>query len=157
MKGLLVILLAVGLALGGYFFYYRCATAPTQLMLSKPNGEMEWLREEYHLSDAQFTRIIELHRQYAPKCDLMCQKIARANEHLHAVIDANKTFTSEAGAAMDDCVAVQAECRKALLAHIYAVSQEMAPEDGARYLKMMTTRIVEPGLGHQVVISQSSK
>jgi hypothetical protein len=79
MKGLLVILLSVGFALGGYFFYYRCATASTQSMLSKPNGEMEWLREEYHLSDAQFSRIVELHRQYAPKCDLMCQKIAQAN------------------------------------------------------------------------------
>jgi 3-methyladenine DNA glycosylase Tag len=58
---------------------------------------------------------------------------------------------------MDDCVAVQAECRRALLAHVYAVSAEMPPDDGARYLKMMTARIVEPGLSHQVVISQSSK
>ena len=157
MKGLLVLLLAVGIALGGYFTYYRCATAETQAMLSQPNGEMEWLRDEFHLNDTQFARIVELHRQYAPKCDVMCQKIAAANEHLHQVIETNKNFDPAVSAAMDDCVAVQAECRKALLAHVYAVSAEMSPEDGARYLKMMTARIAEPGLSHETVISRSSK
>jgi uncharacterized membrane protein len=157
MKALLVITVALVLAFGGYFTYYRCATAPTQAMLSGPDGEMEWLRNEYHLSDAQFWRIREMHREYAPKCDLMCQKIAKANERLEQLIKANKTFTPEVDAAMNDCVTVQAECRRALLAHVYAVSAEMSPEDGARYLQMMTARLVEPGLSHESVISQSAK
>lgn len=156
-KGLLIVALAIAVAVGGYSLYYRCATASTHAMLARPDGEMEWLRHEYHLGDTQFSRIQQLHREYAPKCDLMCEKIAKANARLDQLIKANKTFTPEVDAAMKECVTVQAECRRALLEHVYVVSAEMSPEDGARYVQMMTARIVEPGLSHQAVISQSAK
>lgn len=156
-KGLLIIALAVVVAIGGYCTYYHCATAQTQAMLSGPDGGMEWLRREYHLSDAQFTRIQQMHREYAPKCDLMCEKIAKANARLDQLILANKTYTPEVEAAMKDCLAAQGECRQALLAHVYAVCAEMPAADGARYLEMMKSRIVEPGVAHTAVISESAK
>ena len=126
-------------------------------MLTQSGGEMEWLRHEYHMSDAQFLRIRDMHREYAPKCDLMCEKIAKANARLDQLIKTNKTITPEMDAAINECVTVQAECRRALLRHVYEVSAEMAPADGARYLQMMTARIVEPGLSHESVISESAK
>ena len=87
----------------------------------------------------------------------MCEKIAKANARLDQFIKASRTFTPEVDAAMNECVTVQAECRRALLRHIYEVSAEMPAGDGARYLQMMTARIVEPGLSHESVISQSPK
>jgi hypothetical protein len=156
-KSLLILLLAAATALGGYWTYYRCATAPARTMVAQADGGMEWLRREYHLSDAQFARVQQAHREYAPKCDLMCEKIGKANARLDRVILANKTYTPEVEAAMKECLAVQGECRQALLAHVYAVSAEMPAADGARYLEMMTARIVEPGVGHAIVISQSAK
>ena len=156
-NALLILALALAFAVGGYCTYYRCATAPTQAMLAAPGGEMEWLRREYHLSDAQFTRIRQMHGEYAPQCDLMCGKIAKANARLDQLIKASATFTPEVDGAMNECVAVQAECRRALLRHVYDVSAEMSSEDGARYLRMMTGRIVEPGLSHESVISESAK
>ena len=156
-KAVLILMLAVGSAFAGYWTYYHCATAPTRSMLSQSGGEMEWLRDEYQLSDAQFSRIREMHREYAPKCDLMCEKIAKAHDRLDQLIKASKTFTPAVDAAMSECVAVQAECRRALLRHVYEVSAEMSPADGARYLQMMTARIVEPGLSHESVISESAK
>jgi hypothetical protein len=68
-----------------------------------------------------------------------------------------RCFPPEIDAAMNECLTVQADCRRALLRHIYAVGAEMSPEDGPRYVKMMTARIVEPGLSHETVISQSPK
>lgn len=156
-NGLLILALALAVAVGGYCTYYRCATAPTQGMLAQPGGGMEWLRREYHLSDAQFARIRQMHSEYAPQCDLMCGKIAKANARLDQITKASTTFTPEVDAAISECVAVQAECRRALLRHAYDVSAEMPAEDGARYLRMMTGRIVEPGLGHESVISESAK
>lgn len=156
-KGLFILILAIAAAVGGYAVYYRAATAPAAAMLSKPEGEMEWLQREYHLSDAQFARIQQLHRDYAPKCNLMCDQITKANAKLDGLIKANRTFTPDVGAALSDCVTVQAECRRALLGHVYAVSAEMSPEDGARYVEMMKARIVEPAPGYQTVISQSVK
>ena len=156
-KALIVIFVAAVVAFAGYWISYRCATAPAASMLTKPGGEMEWLKCEYHLSDAQFARIQQLHRVYAPTCDLMCGKIAKANGRLDQVISTNRTVTPEVAAAMKECLAAQAECREAMLGHVYAVSAEMSPEDGARYLQMMKTRIVEPALPHSAVISESSK
>ena len=156
-KGLLIFLLAAVTACASYWIYYLVATAPARTMAAQANGEMEWLRREYHLSDAQFSRIRELHRDYAPKCDLMCEKIGKANARLDQLIVANKAYTPEVEAAMKEYLAVQGECRQALLAHVYAVSAEMSAADGARYLEMMKARIVEPAVGHQAVISESAK
>jgi Heavy-metal resistance len=156
-KVLLTAIAAVVFALAGYWTYYRCATMPTQSMLSRSGGEMEWLRHEYHLGDAQFIRIQKLHREYAPACDRMCARIGEANEKLNRLIKANRSFTPEIEAAVDECVEVQAECRRALLRHVYAVGAEMAPEDGTRYVQMMTARIVEPRLTYETVISEPAK
>ena len=156
-NGLLVLAIAVLVTVGGYCTYYRSATAPTQTLVSGLDGEMEWLRREYHLNAEQFSRIQRIHREYAPKCDRMCEKIAKANARLDQIIPANRTYTPEVEAAMKDYLAVQGECRQALLAHVYAVSAEMSPEDGARYLQMMKARILEPALPHSAVISESSK
>jgi hypothetical protein len=156
-RAFIVIFIAAVVASAGYWISYRCATASTESMLTKPGGEMEWLKCEYHLSDAQFARIRQLHRDYAPTCDLMCAKITKANNRLDELVSANRTVTPEVAAAMKECLTAQAECREAMLGHVYAVSAEMSPQDGTRYLQMMKTRIVEPALPHSAVISESSK
>jgi plasmid maintenance system antidote protein VapI len=156
-KVIIVIFIAAAVACAGYWISYRCATATAESMLTKPGGEMEWLKREYHLSDAEFARIQQLHREYAPRCDLMCEKIAQANDKLDQLVSTNRAVTPEVAAALKECLGAQAECREALLGHVYAVSAEMSPQDGARYLQMMKARIVEPGLSHNVVISESSK
>ena len=151
-----ILVLALVAAFGGYFLYFHAATQPTAQMLAQPQSEMIWLKKEYHLTDAQFARIQELHREYAPRCDRMCERIANANSRLDDLIKSSRTFRPEVEKALADCVAVQAECRRALLQHVYAVSAEMSPADGARYVQMMKDRIVEQPLGHQTVISESS-
>lgn len=152
--GLLVVVTALVLAVGGYYIYYHAAMAPTKGMLADSEGNLEWLRREYHLDDAQFDRIRELHREYAPVCDRMCARIAKSNKNLEALIEAHNTVTPEVEAAMNDCVAAQGECRRAMLRHVYAVSAEMSPANGKRYLEMMTVRIVQPGLRHEAIISR---
>lgn len=156
-KAFIVLFVAASAAFAGYSISYHCATAPAAAMLTKPGGEMEWLKCEYHLTDAQFARIQQLHQDYAPTCDLMCEKITKANNRLDELVSTNRTVTPEVAAAMKECLAAQADCRQAMLGHVYAVSAEMAPQDGARYLQMMKARIVEPALPHSAVISESSK
>lgn len=156
-RGLLVILMALAAALGGYAIYFHRATAAAQAMLAQPGGEMEWLRREFHLTDAQFARIREMHRAYAPKCGLMCARIADANARLDALIDASGAVTPEVAAALQESAAVQEECRRALLGHVYAVAAEMPPADGARYRRMMKARLIQPGMSSESVISESSK
>src|SRR4051812_5637405 len=129
-NGLAALLVAVVAAIAAYVIYYRSATTPVGTMLAKPAGEMEWLKSEFHLNEKQFAKVQELHREYAPKCDRMCEKIAEAQAHLDNAIKANRSFTPDVDAALTECVAVQADCRRALLKHVYAVSAEMSPDDG---------------------------
>jgi hypothetical protein len=156
-KAIILLALTVVASFATYATYFRCATATTRTMMEKPGGEMEWLRKEYHLSDAQFSRIEALHREYTPQCDRMCQRIAEANERLNRIVQPGKSFSPEIDAAMKDCVTVQGDCRRSLLKHAYAVSADMSPADGARYLQMMTARIVEPGSRQESVISEPAK
>lgn len=153
-RSLVILVIAVAVAIAGYALYYSSATAQAKAMLREPAGEMEWLRREFRLSDAQFERIEKLHREYAPTCAVMCEKIARSNERLDARMSANTTPTPEVRAALHESAAVQEECRQAMLGHVYAICAEMSPEQGARYLKMMKARLIEPGLHSDAVVSK---
>ena len=153
-RGLLILLIALVSAIAGYAIYYGSATAKAKAMLREPAGEMEWLRREFRLSDEEFARIEKMHREYAPTCAAMCEKIARSNERLDALISASKTPTPEVRAALHESTVVQEECRQAMLGHVYAVCGEMSPEQGARYLKMMKARLIQPGLHSDAIVSK---
>lgn len=126
-------------------------------MLTQPDGQLEWLRREFQLTDAQFTKVKQLHDAYRPGCDQMCQRIAAANSEADALISTSQGVTPEIDAALKKCAALQNDCRQALLAHVYAVSAEMSPSEGQRYTRMMTARIVQPGLSHASVVSQEAR
>lgn len=153
-RSILILLIAAASALAGYALYFNSATAPAKAMLREPAGELTWLRQEFRLSDAQFEHIAKMHRDYAPQCAAMCEKIARNNERLDALIRANSTPTPEVRAALHDCAVVQEECRQAMLGHVYAVSREMSPDQGHRYLEMMKARLIEGGMHADTMVSK---
>ncbi len=137
-----------------YCIYFYCATLPVQAMLTQPDGQMEWLRREFKLTDAEFTKIKQLHEAYRPGCDQMCLRIAETNGEANALISKSKTMTPEIAMALKKCAALQNECHQALLTHVYAVGAEMTSPEARRYVDMMTARIVQPGLPPGSVVSQ---
>ncbi len=157
LRGIFVLLAALLMCALAFGAYRWRATMPTERLLSKAGGEMDWLRMEFNLTDAQFAKIKAMHEAYASKCGLMCQKISEANARVGQLVKANKNMTLETESALKDAWAAQGECRQAMLAHVYAVSAEMSPEAGARHLRMMTPRIIEPGLDHSAVVSREAK
>lgn len=157
MKGLLIVAIAVAVSVAGSVTYFRTATAPTSAMLDQPAGELEWLRREYRLGDEQFARVRAKHVEYAPKCERMCATIADVNRQLATLIQNNKAVTPEVEAALHRSAQVQEECRRAMLGHVYAVSAEMSPEQGARYLSMMKSRLVHPGHTHRELFSEHGR
>src|SRR6202011_3530314 len=54
---------AAAIAFGGINFL---RTRDLRQMAAAPNSELEWLRHEFHLSDAQFKQIADLQSAYAP-------------------------------------------------------------------------------------------
>src|SRR5579871_1948172 len=94
-RGLSILLLGL-LACAGTFsgVYYAC-TASHRQMLNEVAPELGWLRKEFNLSDAEFSRISELHSAYLPQCHVRCQIIEAQNEQLHRLLATNTTVTPE--------------------------------------------------------------
>lgn len=147
-----ILVIAVVVAVAGYLLCYELATRPAKTLLATEDCGMLWLRDEYHLTEAQAAKISKMHDDYRPTCERMCQHIAVANAKVNSLIASSGTVTPEIEAALKDWALVQNECRVAMLQHVYAVSAEMNPEDGRGYVKMATARIVVPGMAHQSLL-----
>ena len=155
MKRALLILLVTGVvSLAAYFVSYELATRRSKSLLEHPDCGVMWLRDQYHLTDSQFAKVTKMHEDYRPTCERMCQRIAAANDKVNMLVASNRTVTPETEAALKEWALLQHECRTAMLRHVYAVSAEMSPEDGQRYIKMATERIIEPGMAHMSLLSK---
>src|SRR5260221_5505960 len=64
-----------------------------------PNGELEWLRREFHLSDTQFAKIATLHSAYKTVCDEMCRRIMEANSKLDRLVSKKQQVKPDLAAA----------------------------------------------------------
>ena len=150
---LLVIL--AGAVVAGLIAFYICnflATRELRDMAQAPNGDLQWLRQEFHLNDVQFKTIADLHTAYAPVCDEMCRRIMEANAKVDRLVSGNHQVTPELEAAIREAERVREDCRMQMLAHIYRVCAQMSPADGQRYLNMMKSRVVQPGLSSDTAI-----
>jgi hypothetical protein len=144
----------------GLIAFYTCnflATRELRDMAQAPNGELQWLREEFHLSDSQFKNIQGLQTAYAPACNEMCRRIMEANSKVDRLISENREVTPELEAALREVGVVQQDCRKQMLAHIYQVSSQMDPAEGRRYLGIMKSRVSQPGLSNDTAIRATAE
>ena len=144
----------IAAGLGAFWLCTFFGTADLRSVSADRDAGLVWLRREFHLTDEQFQRIQALHTAYAGKCDLMCQRIMKANAALAAAISRNRRVTPEIQQAMGEVAEVQQECRQSMLAHVYEVSEQMNPSSAEQYLQMMKQRIIQPGLPGKTAVSQ---
>ncbi len=133
------------------------ATRDLGRMAKAPNGELEWLRREFHLSDAQFAKIATLHSAYTPVCDEMCRRIMEANSKLDRLVSEKREVTPELEAAIREAGSVQEDCHKQMLAQIYRVSAQMNPADGQNYLRLMKSRVIQPALSSDTAVRAATE
>ena len=95
---------------------------------------MAWLKQEFHLSDAEFSRIKQMHESYLAGCAERCRRIDEKNSQLKRLLAVTNLVTPEIQAALIESARLRAECQKKMLEHFYQVSQTMPPEQGKRYL-----------------------
>jgi len=133
------------------------ATRDTRQMAASPGGELEWLRREFHLSDSQFQKIDALQSAYAPDCNEMCQRIMSANAKLDRLLSEHREMTPELEAAIREASSVQDDCRVRMMAHIYNVAMQMNPDDSQRYLRLMRSRVIQPGLSSDTAVRAATE
>jgi hypothetical protein len=134
-----LLILIGALALGAAIFAGSFFTArqTTMRCCEKPADDLNWLRLEFHLGDAEMARIREMHEGYLPKCAEMCAKIAAKNSELNSLVGTSANLTAGAQAKLNEIAGLRAQCQAQMLEHFVAVSRAMPPEQGARYLAEM--------------------
>jgi hypothetical protein len=154
-RGLLILI--AGLIVGGLAFtgMYRAETANSCCRIDSNSPELAWLKQEYHLSDAEFTRVTELHEQYLAGCAERCHQIDLKNQELARLLAATTNVTPEIEKALADAAQLRAQCQSKMLAHFYQVSRTMPPEQGQRYLSWVQSQTLltdthssMPGMRH---------
>ena len=127
--------LALGVAIfagsyfGGHYAGVKCCSTPTD--------DLSWLRDEFHLSDAEMSRIRQLHDGYLPQCGEMCAKIAEKKRELESALDGSTNITSASQVKLNELAALRAQCQGQMLEHFIEVSHAMPPAEGSRYLAEM--------------------
>ena len=141
-------LILISLLAGGTYLATRRLPPPGPLPVYQESGEMAmsatakdgllWLKSEFHLSDADYTRISNLHEAYLPGCMERCREIARVRRELSALIQENKNVTPELRTKLEESAHLRAECGAMMLAHFYQVAAAMPPPAAKHYLEWVT-------------------
>jgi hypothetical protein len=105
--------------------------------LARPTDDLDWLRLEFQLNDAELERVRQLHEGYLPKCHEYCAQIAARKRELQALLAADAADLAAIEQKLVEIGAWRAKCQAAMLQHFRHVSQAMPPEQGRRYLAQM--------------------
>ena len=140
----------LAVAVLAYCGTYRAGTANCCRMEPGQTPELAWLKREFHLSDAEFTRISQMHEQYLAGCAERCHWIDLKNEELARLLAATNSITPEIEKTLTEASLLRVECQKKMLQHFYEVSRTMPPEQGKRYLAWVQSQTVLIGAHSQM-------
>jgi len=140
----LILLVGVAAGLLAYASFYYLSTASCHALIGKPAPELAWLQAEFHLGNAEFARICEMHESYLSGCAERCRRIDEKNEELKRLLASTNTVTPEIEKVLSEAAQLRAECQEKMLQHFYEVSQTMPPEQGKRYLAWVQAQTILP-------------
>lgn len=133
-RGILILVLGLVSAATTYCCFYLMGTATPRALMRSAQPELAWLKQEFRLSDPEFTRISQLHAGYLPRCQERCRRIDQLSDALSQALAAATQLTPEAERLLSERAQVRATCQAEMLRHFFEVSRPMPPEQGKRYL-----------------------
>ncbi len=139
-RSAIILLSGLALAALAYAGMYHAETADSCCLVESKTPELAWLKQEFHLSDAEFTRISQMHEQYLAGCAERCHRIDLKNQELAHLLTATNTITPQIQQALADSAQLRAQCQAQMLQHFYDVSRTMLPEQGKRYLAWVQSK-----------------
>lgn len=122
------------------FVCFRMNSDPQLHAAAATSDAMLWLRSDFHLTDAQFAAIRQLHASYAGTCEEHCRMIQEATRARDALAAArgNAAALVAANRGLQD---LRQNCETAIARHVRQVAALMPPEDGRRYLALVLPKI----------------
>jgi hypothetical protein len=105
--------------------------------LVRSTDDLDWLRMEFRLGDAEIARIRELHDGYLPQCQDFCDRIAAKKGEVAEALGTGTNITAAVEQKLTEVATLRVQCQVAMLRHFVEVSRMMPPEQGRRYLAEM--------------------
>ncbi len=139
-KGIIILIFGLVTAAAAYGCIYFVCTASARNLQSSDRPELQWLKDEFKLSDAEFKRVTDLHEAYLPKCREMCARIDAQNAVVQKMLENADHMTPEIGDALSQAAMLRAQCQRQMLGHFFEVSRSMSPEQGRRYLSWVNEK-----------------
>jgi len=136
-RPLLIVVLALVAGAALLAASYQLAVRLCAKQMTANADDLAWLRQEFHLSDAELATVRALHDGYLPQCAEMCKEIAAKKRELEAALTGATNVTADAEAKLAELGALRARCQTQMLRHFVEVSQVMPPEQGRRYFAEM--------------------
>lgn len=147
----LIIAVAIVSAAGGYFV----AKPDRPAALPGPGTDLQWIRTEFALNDAQFAAVQSLHEKYSGQCAQHCADIIAARHRLEELRASQPPpAAADLTAAEHRLLELEAFCNEATRAHVRRVSAAMPAEQGERFLRTVEPHLAQlphdgvRGLGH---------
>lgn len=144
-KAWFIIVSGLFLAVAAYACAYLAGASDHPSAADSGGEALLWLKREYHLSDAQFARVRQLHEKYQPRCREMCRRIDEKNAELQELLAVGSSVTPEVRKKLSEAALLRVECQAAMLAHFYEVARVMPAQEGKRYLAWMQQETLLPG------------
>jgi len=117
-------LVACAVSFGAFYTLNR--EPPALRAATRAGDALAWIRVEFHLTDAQFAEIKQLHERYGAQCDAHCR----------AIMAAQRRHASRA-----ELAALEATCVQSMTDHFQRVAALMTPDEGRRYLAIVLPRV----------------
>ena len=136
-RSFVIVLGALALCAGLYVSSYVVSQRIYRSSAARATDDLDWLRQEFHLSEAEMARIRTLHEGYLPKCGAMCKEIAAKKREVEEAFAGVTNVTDSAKQKLGELALLRAQCQLQMLQHFIEVSQAMPPEQGQRYLAEM--------------------
>ncbi len=147
-RGLWIILVAMLAAIAGFIITQRSCCDVVTAYTAPHDGssrlpELEWMRHEFKLTDAQFAKVAELHLAYRPTCEDLCAKVMTSQEKVKKLVTGGTQVSPELKAALQEQAALHVECQTALLTHLYQTAACLSPEQARSYLDAMLPQVID--------------
>jgi hypothetical protein len=134
-RGLIVLVIAMAAGVAAFCWMHASKSAGHHTVMMDALPELAWVKSELKPDDAQFAKISELHTAYRPQCEAMCARITAAQDKVDALIRMNPDITPELDQAIRAHMQIEAECRRAMLQHIFQTAKTLDRDKAERYLK----------------------
>jgi hypothetical protein len=105
--------------------------------------ELEWLRQEFKLTDEQFAKVSELHLAYRPTCEDLCAKVMASQTKMKKLVGVGTQVSPELKAALQEHATLHVECQTAMLNHLYQTATCLSLDQARHYLDAMLPQVIE--------------